>query len=232
VNREEIQRLVSLPDMPEEDKKALKDIGRDPKNWITYAMLSEFWGTPESYITTLRTQGKIPMGIKAGVHKNKRFLPSKCAFGPYLPKEAKRFFHSIRMRELGNDSLEEAGIGQTAVRHKGDIQKTRKQIDYLKTLARCVDMDDWREVIQKALADAKEGDRHARKWLSDYLVGTPIKRVASIVQHRHTKFTDEERAELMTRMILGLDEEDQDEEEEVREDGDDSVIIEGTYTNS
>lgn len=222
MNREEMRRLVSLPEMPEEDCKILVEAGRDPDDWITYAMLAEFWGTSKDMIRQLKCKAKIPMGIKLN---NKVFLPAKCAYGPYLPKGVKKMFHEIRMSEMGNDDLESKGVSQTVVRHTGNINKTRKQVDYLKTLAQCVSLDDWQEVIQRALADAKEGDRHARKWLADYLVGTPIRRTATIVQHRHEKFSDEERSKLITRMILGMD----DEEEEV--DGDTS-IIEGTYTDS
>ena len=35
---------------------------------------------------------------------------------------------------------------------------------------------DWRAIIVKAVSQAKHGDAVARKWLSDYLMGTPPQR--------------------------------------------------------
>ena len=35
---------------------------------------------------------------------------------------------------------------------------------------------DWQRIIEKAVKQAKSGDSVARKWLADYLVGTPIQR--------------------------------------------------------
>jgi len=34
----------------------------------------------------------------------------------------------------------------------------------------------WAAIIERAVADAKEGDKDARKWLSDYAVGQPVQR--------------------------------------------------------
>ena len=36
-----------------------------------------------------------------------------------------------------------------------------------------VSLKDWREVIKKAVVQAKSGDTQARKFLADYLLGTP-----------------------------------------------------------
>ena len=43
------------------------------------------------------------------------------------------------------------------------------------TLNTCT-FDDWTRIIKKAVQQAKSGDSVARKWLADYLVGTPIQR--------------------------------------------------------
>ena len=34
----------------------------------------------------------------------------------------------------------------------------------------------WAAIIERAIAGAKEGDKDARKWLSDYSVGQPVQR--------------------------------------------------------
>ena len=36
---------------------------------------------------------------------------------------------------------------------------------------------DWQKIIERAVQDAKRGDAVARKWLSDYLVGTAEQRL-------------------------------------------------------
>lgn len=48
---------------------------------------------------------------------------------------------------------------------------------YYEILLNTVTFADWKEIIQKAAAQAKKGDATARKWLSDYIVGAPVQRV-------------------------------------------------------
>jgi hypothetical protein len=40
------------------------------------------------------------------------------------------------------------------------------------TLGDAVTLDDWREVVARAVSDAKAGDQGARNWLAKYLIGT------------------------------------------------------------
>lgn len=35
---------------------------------------------------------------------------------------------------------------------------------------------DWKEIVEKAVVQAKRGDNQARKFLADYLMGPPIQR--------------------------------------------------------
>jgi hypothetical protein len=50
--------------------------------------------------------------------------------------------------------------------------------EYLDVLKRCVGPEDMVKVFEKALDLAiKRGDPSARKWLSDYLLGTPVTRI-------------------------------------------------------
>jgi len=47
--------------------------------------------------------------------------------------------------------------------------------EYLTSLVGRVTLDDWAEVVDKAVEDAKVGDSQARKWLSEWLLrGVPI----------------------------------------------------------
>lgn len=38
-----------------------------------------------------------------------------------------------------------------------------------------VTFDDWKEIVQKAVSQAKRGDSTARKWLAEYVIGVPQK---------------------------------------------------------
>ena len=48
-----------------------------------------------------------------------------------------------------------------------------KEEKFLKTTLSAVSLRDWREIVQKAVEQAKRGNPAARKWLSDYLLGLP-----------------------------------------------------------
>ena len=45
------------------------------------------------------------------------------------------------------------------------------ELDYLAVLGDTITLDDWREVVVRAVSDAKRGDARARDWLTKYLVG-------------------------------------------------------------
>lgn len=47
---------------------------------------------------------------------------------------------------------------------------------FVKRMASRVKASDWNEIIDQAVKLAKRGDAPARKWLSDYLMGTPVQR--------------------------------------------------------
>lgn len=59
---------------------------------------------------------------------------------------------------------------------KGRPRKER-EVRFYEITTSTVSFDDWKEIVGKAVIDAKRGDTAARKWLSDYLIGTPEQRV-------------------------------------------------------
>ena len=52
----------------------------------------------------------------------------------------------------------------------GRLPMVREQL-YLERLHTKVTMEDWDEIIDKALEQAREGNWRARNWLSDYCIG-------------------------------------------------------------
>lgn len=53
-----------------------------------------------------------------------------------------------------------------------------RDINYKNAFFKNVPAQDWVAIIKQAVRQAKQGDKDARKWLTDYLVGPPVQRVA------------------------------------------------------
>ena len=66
--------------------------------------------------------------------------------------------------------------GQFAKGNKGGPgrQKRKTEDKYLRALQKCVKAKEWKAICERAVQDAKRGDRTARQWLSDYLLGKPV----------------------------------------------------------
>lgn len=47
----------------------------------------------------------------------------------------------------------------------------------------CVTASDWREIVEKAVNDAKAGDKAAREWLSDRMLGKATLPIDATVNH-------------------------------------------------
>src|SRR5262245_24084965 len=59
--------------------------------------------------------------------------------------------------------------------------RRRTEARYLRATIGRVSLDDWREVVDMALAQAKRGDRHARRWLSDIILGRDVLGVVELL---------------------------------------------------
>jgi len=77
----------------------------------------------------------------------------------------------------------------------GRPKKEREIRFYEITLTACT-YADWREIVKKAVAQAKRGDASARKWLADYLIGPPVQR---------TELTGAEGAPLVVQIVQRQD---------------------------
>ena len=61
-----------------------------------------------------------------------------------------------------------------------------KQVEqsYLQVCESTCTFDVWREIVTKAVEQAKQGDARARQWLSDYLMGKPISMIMAMQDNR------------------------------------------------
>lgn len=57
-----------------------------------------------------------------------------------------------------------------------------KEERYLKTLRAVVTIKRWRAIAERAVSDAEDGDKDARTWLSNYLLGKPLQRIEADVE--------------------------------------------------
>lgn len=81
----------------------------------------------------------------------------------------------------------------------GRPAKERSERYYEIAISACT-YDDWREIWKKAVEQAKRGNPTARKFLADYLLGTPVRRTeisgpdGGPIEMDNVGLTDEERA--------------------------------------
>ena len=61
------------------------------------------------------------------------------------------------------------------------------ETSYLQVSESVCTFDVWREIVAKAVEQAKRGDARARQWLSDYLVGKPISMVMAVQEKQETE---------------------------------------------
>lgn len=54
--------------------------------------------------------------------------------------------------------------------------KAEREAAYMRILSQAVKPEDWIEIVDRAVLDAKRGDATARKWLADYLIGPPVQK--------------------------------------------------------
>ena len=67
---------------------------------------------------------------------------------------------------------------KVSVGNKGGGRARRKTEEtYLRALSDRVTLEDWVKIVDVAMANAKAGDKDARRWLSSYLIGLPTQYV-------------------------------------------------------
>jgi len=85
----------------------------------------------------------------------------------------------------------------------GRPPKERERRFYHITLTACT-FKDWREIVKKAVAQAKDGDAAARKFLADYIIGPPVQRADVTTAGEPLQF-DGAKDALISRLLRGLD---------------------------
>lgn len=62
--------------------------------------------------------------------------------------------------------------------HEGVGGRPKRETEqaYLEAFKSTVKAEDWIAIIQRAVDDAKTGDKDARKFIADYLIGPPVQK--------------------------------------------------------
>lgn len=84
--------------------------------------------------------------------------------------------------------------GRFAAGNPGGPGRRRLTVEreYLAVLGAAVSLEDWREVVARAVADAKNGDNKARNWLAKYLIGSNPRTLLAIAAVESLGFTPDD----------------------------------------
>ena len=79
--------------------------------------------------------------------------------------------------------------------------------DYLAVLSERLSLDDWRDIVGRAVKDARSGDARARDWLSRYVLGSePLSLTALALREQMQVSSEAELAALVERETTPPDE--------------------------
>lgn len=112
--------------------------------------------------------------------------------------------------------------GRFARGNPGGPGRPRRTIEreYMATLGEAVTLDDWRDVVARAVADAKAGDQGARNWLAKYLLGNTPRSLHDIAKQEDSQWSVENEIRYGPMDQFGRVQEPPHEEEEDEDDFD------------
>ena len=137
--------------------------------------LSEHFGIPVETIAAAARRGGIPGCIMV---LGQYYFDKEKASKEWIPGAV-----ALQAKELGPPVHKGFAKGNPfgGAHPRAGRPKRAVEARYLKALSEAISMEDWLAIIQKAVEQARTGERHARAWLSNYLMGTPIQRIAAEV---------------------------------------------------
>jgi len=188
-----------------------------PEDLITIKQLAEHFQVPYQTVQKAAIRGSIPGCVKV---LGRIYFDKKVAIANWTPAA---IIQETEGRDLAGATTGEGGgfaKGNTlGLSNRGGRPSREVETKYLKALSNAVSEEEWTQIIAKAIAQAIDGDWRARKWLSDYLMGTPVKRVLAEIDTKVTRtFEVGERAAAVMALLNSVQQrEEVIEAEEVTE---------------
>lgn len=190
--------------------KLLRDAGIDPSKWISVAQLVGLYKVTPELVATARQEGILPQPVSLGNGRGKDFYPREETLARWKPETHSETLldedKDRTLADLPNSASSELAVSRWTWGKPNPTQLERKltQANYLTSMFAAVPLEDWQEIVREAVFQAKKGDHRARKWLGDYLVGTPIQRVAADLKVEDTRFSEVQRAQAIESMLMGV----------------------------
>ena len=105
------------------------------------------------------------------------------------------------MNLLEGEEMAERDSGGRFVKgeYRGGPGRPRKDREdrFYEIAVNAVTFQDWKDVILRAVSQAKRGDSSARKFLADYLMGTPIQKIAPVTPDGENPYMAMDKDELV-----------------------------------
>ena len=88
--------------------------------------------------------------------------------------------------------------------------KKDREVEYYRIFLTSVPFSEWRKIVRKAAEQAVNGDTQARKWLTEYIMGSP-KQYLDLTSKGEKLFnspldemTDDQRKEYFSKLSIAL----------------------------
>jgi len=166
---------------------------------ISAQELAAYWGVTPVSIFEAAMEGTIP-GLIPGGKGRKLFFNKEEVLADWIPSRLREWTRDLQSpgRFMAKGSELTVDGGRTAI-HNAAVAR-------LHHMHVIVTPEKWTRIITKAVQQAIGGDRHARKWISDYLMGPPVQRVEAEVEVKTKQsFTDEMRARAIEALLASAD---------------------------
>lgn len=151
--------------------------------WTT-KQLAAHHKIPQQTVTKAAQTGSIPGCFKI---LGQYYFDPPVALAGWIPAAVRQAVEGRDLQGAGSGKKGGFGKGNTlGVRGRSGRPKRKVEQKYLKALSNAVGPEEWEKIIKKAVEQAILGEWRARKWISDYLMGTPVKRILKEVDLKTT----------------------------------------------
>jgi len=188
-----------MPGSPREplDEITLKEAEQlKPEDYCSAKELADYWKVTRYVVLMAARRGSIPGSFQIA---GRWYFNKKDATEGWQPLAVRKEL------EANAEALDPAGPISSTVSITRSTRKKLKEVQklkYLQELSARVTPDKWAAICDKAIEQAQAGDRHARIWLGNYLMGTPIQRIEAEIDLQSDKgFEDSERVRAIQALL-------------------------------